>query len=254
MSDYAGPAEGVMRRRRQRAEKAAEDAPRGAPKRKRANEGDVARGGEPGVGDARAGASARGASGVAASRGAPARAGRGGAAGAAPARASLARGAKSRRPLAGVDPNRQRDPLGARDDGAGGARGAPATRARAKAGVAAERRAQEGDVPEAERAEDRREAEEATDEEDRGEVDEAVDDVGALARAAAGQGDWPPGVPEEARAAWVDAVQGRHALAGVPAEGAVNDERHAAARRIRVAKLRERRIQDVVRAAAGLGD
>ena len=42
MSDYAGPADAVKRRRREPAEKAAEDVRRDAKKQKRANEGDVA--------------------------------------------------------------------------------------------------------------------------------------------------------------------------------------------------------------------
>ena len=42
MSEYAGPADGVMLRRQRRAEKAAEDVLRDAQKRKRANEDDVA--------------------------------------------------------------------------------------------------------------------------------------------------------------------------------------------------------------------
>ena len=125
MSTYAGPAEGVMLRRQLRADKAAEDVLRDAQKRKRANEDDVARGGELGVGDPRAGASASGPSGVTASRAASARAGRSGTAGALPI-------AKARLPLAPVDPNEDRDPIGARGDGAVGARGAPARRARAK--------------------------------------------------------------------------------------------------------------------------
>ena len=125
LSDYAGPTEGVMRQRRQRAKKAAEDAPRDTSKRRRANERDIARGGELGVGDARGGAPAGGASRAAASRVAPARAGRRRPANAAPARLTLPRAAKVRHPLACVDPNRQCNPLEARGDGAGGTRGAP---------------------------------------------------------------------------------------------------------------------------------
>ena len=259
MSDYAGPAEGVMRRRRQRAEMDVEDAPRDAPKRWRANESDVARGGELGVGDTRGGASAGGASGAAASRGAPARAGRGGAAGAAPERATLPRAAKSRHPLARVDPNRQRDPLEARGDGAGGARGAPVRRARpkgdgddrrassrraferwreARAAAVREREAARvaARVAALRRAFERwREARAAAVREQAARVarrDRAAlirerrqqAEIDVLARAAAGLGDWPPGIPNHVRAEWVDAVRGRHALAGVPAEDAADRE------------------------------
>lgn len=140
--------------------------------------------------------------------------------------------AKARRPLASVDPNEHRDSIGARGDGAVGARGAPARRARAKdqgddrralllratferwreAGAAAKRErvavreeAAEAAAVARQRRMAIRRAREVTSVEERIAAEEqrrAREEAAQLRLAAAGEREWPDGVADDIRAVW----------------------------------------------------